>query len=500
MSLRDEIATLSLRLDRSGGRPLYLQLADQLRELISDARLRPDDRLPSSRKLAEELGISRTSALNAYDQLIAEGLLITKPASGVFVSASGESKTASIPDVLDPQSGLGRPGASIEAEGLFDSGPDIEQFPFEDWARCLSRVWRRPDPGLLRDRHPGGYWPLRQAIARYLKVMRDMRVSPEQVIVTAGNRDALSLIAKVLLQPEYSPGQTGSLAFQTNRFQSQTNSSQFQTNNTVWLEDPGYPPLRQGLMAAGAKLEYCPVDEQGMMLPTAGNCGCFAWMTPSRQYPLGVNMSTQRRLDWLSRSREDNIWLVEDDYDSEFHYRKAPATPLFNLDHQQRVIFVGSFSKVMFRTLRIGYLVAPEQLIEPLLAAQNKLGTLASMPVQPALAEFLEHRRFASHLRRMKRYYQKRRDYLFELLESRLGNSLSTELPDRGMHLVSLLDSGVEITDKCLEQQLADQQIYVSALSGHYINSDVQGLLLGFSGSSEERLLNGVKILEKLLR
>ncbi|WP_158070046.1 PLP-dependent aminotransferase family protein [Motiliproteus sp. MSK22-1] len=492
VNLRDELATLSLRLDKSGVRPLYLQLADQLRQLINNARLHPGDRLPSSRRLAEELGISRTSALNAYDQLIAEGLLITRPASGVFVSAIEQAVTTPTDGTAHCQSGLGRPGASIEAAGLFDAGPDIDQFPFDDWARCLSRVWRRPDPGLLRDRHPGGYWPLRQAISRYLKVMRDIQVSPEQVIVTAGNRDALSLIATVLLQTEYSRPQVEHSLLQTN--------PPSQTNSTVWLEDPGYPQLRQGLMAAGAKLEYCPVDEHGMTLPAAGAPGCFAWMTPARQYPLGVNMSTQRRLDWLSRSREDNFWLVEDDYDSEFHYRKAPAAPLFNLDHQQQVILVGSFSKVMFRTLRIGYLLAPERLVEPLLAAQHNLGTLASMPVQPALAEFLEHRRFASHLRRMKRCYQQRRDYLFELLETHLGDSFCTELPDRGMHLVSLLDSGVGVTDYWLEQQLADRQVHVSALSSHYKNANVQGLLLGFSGSSEQQLLTGVKILKELLR
>ena len=469
--MQDELATLSLGFQRKGSQPIYLQLAGQIRQMIEDGRLSEGDRLPSSRKLADELDISRTSALSAYDQLTAEGWLISRPAAGVFVNAARSSvKQTHESEALLTES-VARRQPSVEASDLFDSGPDIEQFPFNDWARCLSRVWRKPDSGLLRDRHPGGYWPLRQAICRYLNIMRDVQCIPEQVIVTAGNRDALSLISTVLLQP----------------------------GDSVWLEDPGYPPLRQGLNAAGAAAVFCGIDEEGMTLPATPTQARFAWMTPTRQYPLGTWMSTQRRLDWLQLSRKQKFWLVEDDYDSEFHYRKSAAVPLFNLDHQQRVILVGSFSKVMFRTLRIGYLVAPPVLVEPLLQAQDRLGTLASMPVQPALAEFIGHRRFASHLRRMRGCYQQRRDYLHGLLNPRLSNYLDVELPDRGMHLLVRLRPSVLVSDCWLEQQLEKQNIQASALSRHCHQVKQQGLILGFSGSSEERLREGVEVLQKLL-
>ncbi|MEH6626018.1 MAG: PLP-dependent aminotransferase family protein [Motiliproteus sp.] len=483
MSLEDDLATLSFNTDSAEGRPIYQQLASHLRQLIKSARLSPQERLPSSRKLALQLGISRTSTLNAYDQLVAEGLLITRPASGVFVSALADAANTSVAVVSDPVSGDDQAIqqiASVEAGGIFDGGPDVEQFPFSEWSRSLAKVWRRPDPALLRDRHPGGYWPLRQAVCRFVKAVRGVDCRPQQVIITAGNRDALSLIGQLLLQQ----------------------------GDTVVLENPCYPPLRHGLLGQGAKLQHCDVDAEGMGLPKGS--ATLAWMTPARQYPLAMTMTTQRRLDWLDYSRQQQCWLLEDDYDAEFHYRKAPLATLFSMasqlyaPEQQRVVFVGSFSKLMFRTLRIGYLILPEVLVEPAIEVQNRLGTLASVPVQPALADFLGHRRFASHLRRMRRCYQQRRDYLHGLLQEHLGDYVQTELPDGGMHLLARLKSGgSHVDDRGLEQQLAKQGIYAPALSRHYAFDEQmtseQGLLLGFSGTPEGDLEHGVKQLQQRL-
>ncbi|MFT5720603.1 MAG: GntR family transcriptional regulator/MocR family aminotransferase [Motiliproteus sp.] len=478
MSFEDDLATLSLNIDRSIEKPLYLQLAEQIRGLIYNQRLVPGEQLPSSRKLAELLAISRTSTLNAYDQLVAEGLLITRPSSGIFVSALGaaEEGFARMGDEEPSPPAAGDDSASsAEDHGGFDAGPDVEQFPFSEWSRSLSRVWKAPDPQLLRNTDPGGYVPLRQAVARYVKAVRDIDCRPEQVIITAGSRDALALIAKVLLQ----------------------------AGDRVALEDPCYRPLRHGLEAMGATLESCRVDDEGMTPP--GTRVSLAWMTPARQYPLGVTMSTERRLAWLDYSGRGQCWLVEDDYDSEFQYRKAPLASLFSMAaklfprDKQQVILVGSFSKVMFSTLRIGYLIVPESLTAAFLLAQRNLGNLASVPVQPALADFLGHRRFSSHLRLMRRCYQQRRDFLHAILAETLETKLVADLPDCGMHLLARFRCPeIDWDDVAIEQRLAEKGVYAPALSAHFTNGGEQGLLLGFSGVSEDSLKRGVRLLTKL--
>ncbi|MEH6649869.1 MAG: PLP-dependent aminotransferase family protein [Motiliproteus sp.] len=499
MSFEDDLATLNINVNSDDAKPLYQQLAAQIRNLIHSQRLASGEQLPSSRKLALLLSISRTSALNVYNQLIAEGLLVTRPGAGIFVTTLGNS-AADYPTVSITPSDCSDKKVAIEAiknRGIFDAGPDVEQFPFAEWSRSLSRVWRRPDPALLREFHLGGYLPLRQAVTRYIKAVRDVECHPDQVIITAGNRDALALIAKAMLA----------------------------VGDKVSLENPCYPPLRHGLTAQGADIRYSPVDIQGMAVPDEKVK--LAWMTPARQYPLGVTMSTERRLDWLEYSRQHQCWLVEDDYDSEFQYHKTPLVPLFNLStqlyppQQQSVILVGSFSKLLFRTLRIGYLIVPRNLITSFQSAQEHLGSLASVPIQPALADFLAHRRFASHLRRMRRCYQQRRDFLHSALSNKLGDRLTSELPDCGMSLLARLTSHDPARDDIwLEQQLLKQGISAPALSKHYLSTDgvlegnvskdcasknhetqgQQGLLLGFSGVSESNLELGVSHLERLLK
>ncbi|MEH6473266.1 MAG: PLP-dependent aminotransferase family protein [Halopseudomonas sp.] len=474
MSLEDDLATLSVTIDPSERSPLYQQLAEQIRQRVLSGHLSPGEQLPSSRKLAQLLGISRTSTLNAYDQLVAEGLLITRPASGIFVSALGSAVTP-----VDGELNRSPAPPPRKAHGVllggFDSGPDVELFPFAEWSRSLSRVWRRPDPMLLRDANLGGYFPLRQAVARYVNAVRGVECLPEQVIITAGSRDALALIAKALLEE----------------------------GDRVALENPCYPPLRHGLKTQGVRRVDCSVDAEGMTLPAIDVS--MAWSTPARQYPLGVTMSTERRLQWLELARRTGCWLVEDDFDSEFQYRKVPPAPLYSLAakifsrDQQPVILAGSFSKLMFKTLRIGYLIVPESQVDGFLHAQASLGNMASVPTQPALADFLGHRRFASHLRRMRRCYQERRDYLCRLVQQELADKISVDLPDCGMHLLMRINPRASAQeDWQLEQRLKSQGVYTPALSTHYAGEGVQGLLLGFSGLPESSLQQGVQRIKEV--
>lgn len=480
MSLEDDLATLSINVDNNNKQPIYQQLAMHIRQLIKTARLMPENQLPSSRKLAKLLNISRTSTLNAYDQLISEGLLIARPNSGVYVThlKTTTTTTTTAHHQEAPKTGdkKNRQSAPINT-GFFESGPDIDLFPATQWAHSLAKVWRKPDTDLLRNFPLGGYLPLRCAVARYVKAVRNLDCQPEQVIITAGSRDSLTLIAETL-----------SLS-----------------GKSVAIENPCYPLLKHGLTTLGAQLSPIDVDAHGMQVPTKGQS--LAWMSAARQYPLGMSMSIERRLAWLAYAQQQSCWLVEDDYDAEFQYHKSPLAPLFNMASQQysadqqRVIFVGSFSKLMFRTLRIGYLIVPQTLVSAILQTQQKLGNLANIPTQPALADYISHRRFASHLRKMRSCYQQRRDFLYALLLQQLGDLLEIELPESGMHLlVRIKNPPSNLDDQYLERQLAKQGIYAPALSAHYFSQPSQGLLLGFSGASEEKLSQGVVKLAELLR
>lgn len=493
---KDELATLSLHIqtDRSKNKvSIYQQIVQQIKHLIESGRLKSGERLPSSRQLAQWLNISRTSTVTAYEQLIAEGLLTSRPASGIYVTALADAlylKTNEQKTTIEKLPTY-HSKASQFLGMAFDAGADPSLFPHKSWAKCLSQVWQKPDLNWLRDHQSGGFWGLREAVSLYVKRMRGIDCRPEQVIISAGNRDALSLINHSLL----SPGQR------------------------VGIEDPCYPPIRAGFKQHEIDLKYFPVDRQGIQLPLDGETSLgnkniqLAWMTPARQYPLGMEMSIERRLAWLDYSQAHSCWLVEDDYDSEFQYRKTPLAPLFQLQNQlysaeqAKVIYVGSFSKVMFRTLRIGFIIVPESLIERFIVAQKQLGAMASVPVQPALTQFLNSRPFVSHLRRIRGYYQRRQNYLYDNLMRRFGNKIECGLPDLGMHLLMRFRRAPHCSDQAFEQQLKQMGIMAPALSRHYqlgsnqeqCETVPQGLLLGFSGCEEAQLDIGLNHLQTLM-
>ncbi|MEH6445574.1 MAG: PLP-dependent aminotransferase family protein [Oceanospirillaceae bacterium] len=491
MSLEEEFATLSLHLELQSAVPLYLQLANQLKKLIKDDRLHEDQRLPSSRKLSQLLSISRTSSINAYDQLIAEGYLVARPSSGVFVSGLHAMKQKNVKYSSAQTAPIAKPikvAEAAEPSFAFDSGPDVALFPFDEWARCSSRVWRKQNIDILRAFPAGGYEPLKQAVTNYLKVLRNLDCQPEQVIITAGSRDALTLIATAALFAKKAMTQEQSSAI----------------NLRVALEDPSYSPLQSGFAAHSSDISYCPIDAQGACLPD--NEIDIAWLTPTCQYPLGAVMSTERKLDWLALSQQHNSWIVEDDYDSEYQYQKPPLATFFALSNnlysaeQQRVIYTGGFSKVLFRTLRMGYIVVPLRLISAFHQAQDLLGNVASLPTQTILADFLINRRFYSHLRKTKKIYQQRRDYLHQLVTTVLSEYYRCELPSSGMHLLLRATPGNNMPDTVLHQQLAQEGIIAAALSNYYFVSGQQGLILGYSGATQMQMQQGIAVMQRCLQ
>ena len=480
--------------EREPGRPLQWQVYESLRRAILAGRLAPGARLPASRRLAEDLGLGRNTVLAALDQLASEGYVMARTGSGTFVSSE-------LPDRLPEARGVDK-GAPRRAAGTtrpatsrgerlaaaaqvrdartgaFVPGlADYLSFPFSRWSRLMARTWRRPDPRLLTPGDPAGYMPLREAIADHLRLFRGVDCGPEQVIISSGVRQGIDLIARVLLSP----------------------------GDKVWLEEPGYPGLVSAFAAAGADLVPVAVDRDGLrvdrgraLAPDAR----FACVAPSHQHPLGVTMSLARRLDLLGWAREANAWLIEDDYDSEYRYRGRPLAALQGLDRDGRVIYIGSFSKVMFASLRLGYLVVPTHLADLFRRARTAYDDPPSMIAQVPLARFMAEGQLAQHIRRTRRLYAERQEILLAAAARHLSDDLVLHREGAGMHLVARFTRqlAARMDDVEASARAAAHGIMVSPLSRHYMaHAPEQGLLLGYAHVEEGAIEPAVRRLATAL-
>ncbi|MCP5370645.1 MAG: PLP-dependent aminotransferase family protein [Hyphomicrobiales bacterium] len=467
-----------LALDPGAAQPLFRQLQDGLRRAVLEGRLAAGARLPSTRTLAADLGVSRNTVVAAYEQLVAEGYLEGMTGSGTRVSAA-------LPDAFldagapEPAAAHGDGGlAAVQAEAApgravpFAPGmPALDAFPHDLWRRLANRVWRRADPALFGYGEPAGLWPLRQAVAAYLSSARGVRCGPGQVIVVSGSQQALDLSVRLLLRP----------------------------GAAVLFEDPGYLGARGVFDQAAAELVPVPVDAQGMDVAAglaARPDAAMAYVTPSCQYPLGGVLSLERRLELLDWARRRGAWIVEDDYNSEYRYAGRPLPALQGLDEAGRVIYMGSFSKVLFPALRLGYLVLPPDLVARFRVARRLTDGAAPALTQAALAEFMAQGHFGAHLRRMRKLYLERRDTLTAALAAS-GLPLDWTVPESGMHLVARLAAGRD--DKALSGAAAGAGIAAPPLSVHYAAPPRRGgLLLGFAGFAPAALAAAVAGLRRL--
>ncbi|MGF1609588.1 MAG: PLP-dependent aminotransferase family protein [Kiloniellales bacterium] len=491
---------ISLALDPAAGEPLYRQLYLQLRDAVLAGRLAPGTRLPSSRALAADLGCSRNTVVTAFEQLLSEGYLEGQVGSGSYVSsvlpeellaAPRPKATAADRASAAPPRGLSARGAALaaiarprrDAVQPFARRPDVSSFPFDAWGRILGRIWRHPPTGLTGYGDPAGYLPLRRGIVQYLQAVRGLVCEAEQVLITAGGQQALDLTARLLLDP----------------------------GDAVWIEEPGFPGLRGALTAAGARLTPVPVDGEGLDVAAGLRLAPDARLvavTPSHQYPLGVTMSLPRRLALLDWARETGAWILEDDYDSEYRFAGRPLAALQGLDAGRsggagQVIYVGTFSKVLFPSLRLGYLVVPPGLVASLQRARESLDDHPSLIAQPALAAFIEEGHFATHVRRMRRLYAARQRALVEAAARHLGGLLEIAPDDTGLHLVGRLSEGLaaHMDDQGAARRAAAAGLSVAPLSSFYMKRPAaQGLLLGYAGIPEEQIEPAVKRLAEALR
>ncbi|MEQ8602167.1 MAG: PLP-dependent aminotransferase family protein [Marivibrio sp.] len=489
-----DAALLPLALERDESLPLHRQLYDQLRDLILSGRLSAGARLPSTRTLARDLGVSRNTVTGAFDQLLAEGYLVGRVGAGSYVSEELPEDALSARQIEAPEPFAAHPrrrGLSNRGDRLarlrkvggvksvaFTPGlPDLDAFPFDVWSRLMSKAWRRPPRDLLANAEPAGYLPLRQAIARYLRAVRGVRCEAEQVIVVSGAQQAIGLAAHVLMDE----------------------------GDAALVEEPGYSGVRGALTAAGARQIAVPVDAEGMDVAWAERCAPeakLACVAPSLQYPLGITMTLARRLMLLDWAQRRDGWILEDDYDSEYRYAGRPLAALQGLDRDGRVVYIGTFSKVMFPSLRIGYLVAPADLIDPFRFARTALDDHPSTVAQPALAAFMEEGHFAAHVRRMRKRYKDRQDALLAAVRARLGDALAIEPAEAGMHLVARLTPKLtaRMDDQTARRLAAEAGVNVSALSSFYAESlGGQGLLLGYAAVPEEETAAHVERLARAL-
>jgi GntR family transcriptional regulator/MocR family aminotransferase len=481
-----------LALDRSSSAPLYRQVYEGMRSAILQRRLRAGQRIPSTRALALELRVSRLPLLNAYEQLAAEGYLESRTGSGTFVaSVSLESGAAEGTDA--PRASSTRRSRRAVARdtdfllthsepwlagwGAFRvSEPAVDRFPHETWARLVGRHARAQRARLdsLRYGDPMGDRAFREAVADYLRTARAVRCEADQVMAVSGSQQALHLIARVLLEP----------------------------GRAVWVEEPGYGGARAVLRLRGARLAPVPVDEEGLDV-AAGIArrpdAAAAYVTPSHQYPLGAVMSASRRLrllDWASRS---GTWIIEDDYDSEYRYESPPIASLQGLDRDGRVLYVGTFSKVLFPALRLGYLVLPAELVPRFAAVRDAMDIFPPTLPQAVLADFIREGHFARHLRRTRALYRERRAALVEALREELGGALRPVGDEAGLHLTAILEPATD--DRAASLRAARMGLWAMPLSScHLARPARRGFVLGFGGAGVAEIRAGVRRLRSALR
>ena len=461
----------SIRLARRS-LPLQEQLYQRVRTAIARGRLVPGERLPASRTLASELGVARGTVDAAYARLAGEGYLLARGPAGTIVSPA--LRLAPHPPRPARATAPERPARPLAQPLPFQLGlPALDLFPRTLWARLTARAAKRLGGAALAYPDPAGLPGLRAALASYLAVSRGVACEPRQVMITGGYQPAINLLARLLLRP----------------------------GDRVWFEEPGYFLARHALEAAAARIVPVPVDADGMAVDLAQRRApdaTLAVVTPAHQAPLGVALSLARRQALLVRAAAAGAWIIEDDYDSEFHYVGRTLPALKSLDAADRVIYAGSFSKTLFPGLRLGYLVVPLSLVPAVAEAMRTTGHGQSALAQMVVADFLSGGHFARHLRRMRGHYASRRAALAGALAEAFGDRMALVLRPGGLHLLARFPAGG--SDAALVRRALAQGLAPTALSAHYAGRPRDhGLLLGFTNIPEAQAARSAAALRRAL-
>jgi GntR family transcriptional regulator/MocR family aminotransferase len=479
-----------IAVDRKAAKPLHKQIYDAYRSMIVSRNLGAAQQIPSTRALAAELKISRIPVLTAYSQLLAEGYFEARAGAGTFVCSSlPDQKTCS--DRAASRSADLRSGARVTSRrtmllpsyerlpwlrglGAFNlSQPAFDQFPILTWSRIVMRHCRSLHARELHYGGPLGFEDLRKAICAYLRTARAVHCDPDQVMIVAGSQQALEITTRVLLDDR----------------------------SAAWVEEPGYWLTRQVLTAAGCRLVPVPVDSEGLDV-AFGVKKCrkarAAFVAPSHQYPLGATMSASRRLQLLDWAQSSGSWVIEDDYDSEYRYGNMPIASLQGLDHNSRVIYIGTFSKTLFPSLRLGYVVIPPDLVGRFAAVRYAMDIAPPHFFQAVLTDFMNEGHFARHIRRMRQLYAQRRMALVDELQREFGSALDVLGSEAGMHLAVILPKG--FCDQEVAARAAREKLWLAPLSPAYLGRiPRQGFILGFGNTTAEEMPKAVRQLKSVL-
>lgn len=463
---------MDLQLSISGKGDTTRQIYKQLRERILDGRLTSGTRLPASRELAEELAIARKTVTNVYDLLISEGFLDTRVGSGTFVATGiSESENSSkattsplvVPELWDR---IGESLKIIRTEVPFDFNvgvPDVSRFPFAIWRSIVSSRSRLLARNAREYANPRGFAPLRAAITKYTGFTRAVKCDPSDVVITNGAQQAFDLIARVLVHP----------------------------GTVVAMEHPGYDRARWLFEMHGAKIAKIPVDDEGLIVDKLPPDARIVYVTPSHQFPLGVCMSLSRRLALLEWASKHGAAIIEDDYDSEFRFAARPLDSLQSLDRHGVVLYVGTFSKVLFPAVRIGFVVAPDAIKRAIIAARELTDWHGSILMEATLARFIDDGHLARHIRKMRAIYASRRKILVNSIEDELSDWVRVYPGMAGLHVGASLKGQLSATE------LADRALS----SGVRIMSFAEdGFAVGYGAIEHPDIDEGVKILRKVLK
>ncbi|HEV2676916.1 MAG TPA: PLP-dependent aminotransferase family protein [Aliidongia sp.] len=473
---------------RSGdGASLLARLHARLRKAILDGALMPGGALPASRRLAEDAGLSRNTVEAVYDQLEAEGFIERRHGSGSFVSVDLPERE--LAPAYAPRAGSARPATTglskrgelmaqpyggegpLAGRAFLPSVPALDLFPRQLWARLLARAARAPGPDHLGAGDRAGFRPLREAIAAYVGSTRAVACQPDQVVVLTSSQQAIDLACRLLTDP----------------------------GDTVWHEEPGYRAAAAAFVASGAQVVPVPVDGEGIDVAAGIRLAPDArlvYVSPSHQFPTGVAMSLSRRLQLLAWAARTGAFIIEDDYDSEFRYVGRPLAALQGLDEAGRVVYVGTFNKLMFPGLRLAYLVAPPELAERFVAARVLMDGHTSTLPQAALADFIGEGHLGTHLRHMRTVYEERRQALVDAVAG-LAGRLTLGPTDGGMHACAYLPAGAD--DVAIAAAARRLGIELRPLSTSFRGPARPGFIMGFAAARPAEIRGAVDRLARLL-
>jgi GntR family transcriptional regulator / MocR family aminotransferase len=475
-----------------GGMELNQWLHRELRMAILDRRLKPGTRLPSTRRLARQYQISRGTVITAFEQLRNEGYVQGQTGSGTFVTrdipdnllharaVAGDSKRTGRSRATLSQRGKQLSSISIAIKPVVSAGrafrayhPALDVFPLSLWSRIVARRSRQSPRSLLAGGDAAGYQPLRETLAAYLGSVRGVKCSSEQVVIVSGIQQALDIVARLVLDP----------------------------GDAVWMENPGYVGTQAALRAAGAEIVPVPVDKNGLNVKAGEKSfrnARLAYVTPAHQFPLGVVLSLERRLELLNWADEAGAWIFEDDYDSEYRYAGRPLPALQGLDQNGSVIYAGSFNKMLFPSLRLGYLVLPPRLVEPFLAARSVVDRYPPVLDQAVVCDFMVEGYFGQHVRRMRELYAERRLTLIESARRELKGLMELDDLPAGLHTNGWFQWN--ISDLKVVEAASAAEIEVMPLSRFGIGRGIpNGLMLGFATTNPATIKAAVPRLAAVL-